>query len=140
MARKKKNPEEPEEPERPLSYREIFDAAWGEEEKLKAIQRVRKAKGNASWVDHAILLGVGALRKKAYITADDIWRACLEHDVKPPNEPRAMGAVTRALSSRRDPLMEKKGDEHQDTERVASHRRPLQVWRSLIWDGKRKAL
>jgi hypothetical protein len=125
----------PPKPPRPPNYREIFDADWGDEEKRKGIDRVYRGKKNRPWAVWAIFLSHDVLLAKEYISADDIWYACWKHDVKPPGDGRAMGAVLRALA--RDGLIAKV-ERTRQTERVASHRRPLQVWRSLLYSGNPK--
>ena len=58
-------------------------------------------------------------------TTDDVWRALCYV----PPEPRAMGAIMKRAAKKG--IIEATGDFIQSV-RVACHRRPLRVWRSLI--------
>ena len=113
--------------------RDIFDAAKGEEEKLKGIAGA--IKGSPVWIGKAILASYHIPFEKEYLTTDDFWRACLQDKVPYPREPRAMAGVTGAFRS--DGMIEPT-EEWRQSDRVACHRRRLTVWRSLVYKRSSK--
>lgn len=66
-------------------------------------------------------------------TTDSVWRVLDKLSVEPPHEPRAMGAAMS--SAARDRWIEKT-DRVLNSVRVCCHRRPLAIWRSLLYGTK----
>jgi len=86
-----------------------------------------------------VMAGIEAARRVAKrmttFTADDLWMDLYLNGVQPPVEPRALGAVMTAVE--REHIGEPTRD-FKLSVRPACHRRPLRVWKSLIWVSKWK--
>jgi hypothetical protein len=80
------------------------------------------------WLETALAAVTALARERATFTADDVWNTGL----KPPREPRALGAVLTIL--RRDGVVEPTG-EFRPTVRRSRHAAPIRVWHSLIAAG-----
>ena len=96
-----------------------------------ALARVEEA-ANPDWLLTAIEAGRRVALLQEELTTDDIWT---QLDLSPSigtKEPRAMGAVMRKLQ--RSGVVENTMRQ-KISGREECHRRPLTVWRSLIWGG-----
>jgi hypothetical protein len=100
----------------------LFDAQQAADE---AIARAGHG-APAGWVDDAKAAVMLVACQQADFTTDDVWRAL--GDVMPP-EPRALGAVMKALSKERKI---KATGQYRKSVRVECHARPLAVWRLCV--------
>lgn len=99
----------------------IFDPNEGEWRLADAIERV-DANAPVSWMTVAAKI---ARNLTGEWTTDDVWRELDRLGIEPPHEPRAMGAITRALSHAG--LIAKTGRTVK-SERAECHRRDITVW------------
>ena len=103
-----------------------------EEVTEEAIARVER-NANQDWLDAFMRALKKVAREKLHFNTDSVWEA-FEADYPQPDqhEPRAAGAVVR--------LAMKEGtiaatDMFWNSKRKSCHKRPLRVYRSLIFDG-----
>jgi hypothetical protein len=97
--------------------------------KKEAMQRVA-ANASVSWLSAAKHAGVLVARRRAEFTTDPIWKVLELQGVQPPHEPRAMGPVMDALVKSGICV---KTDRVRPSVRPECHRRPLTVYRSLLY-------
>jgi hypothetical protein len=106
----------------------LFDAALGEQQAEDAIARA-EASADEDWMQTAIEAVELIARFRRFFTTDEVWKVLAESGAAT-HEPRAMGAVMRqavtAGTCRKAPLLPQK------SAMAACHRRPKQVWESLI--------
>lgn len=110
---------------------ERFDAAAGNRAKEAAIAAV-DAGAPDEWKARAREALLKTCQRLATFTSDDVWEALAVMGVEPSDaEPRAIGAIMqRGLALG---ICEKATDlSHRLSVRKLCHRRPLQVWRSLV--------
>jgi hypothetical protein len=110
----------------------LFDAARGELLKAEAMSAVDEAASEV-WKAHAdIAIDTVARRRTELLTADDVWAELDRLGIRLPEgtDSRALGPrMTRAATVG---LIVKTGTTRL-TARAVAHRRPLQVWRSLVY-------
>lgn len=102
------------------------DAEIGAALREAGIDQVEMA--NLEWVDVALYQARQVAKETRFFTSDAIWSRVGRH----PNEPRAMGAVMRAL--RREGIAEPTATVLPSL-RPQCHRRPVRIWRSLVFHG-----
>lgn len=90
------------------------------------VSAVNRAPADADWSLRALAAVKAVARGQNTLTTDDLWKI-----VEPPEEPRAMGSVMRT-AVRAGWIS--KTDRTVESTRSDCHRRPLAVWRSLIFD------
>jgi hypothetical protein len=103
-----------------------FDAQQSELALNEALARVEEA-AKEEWKED-VLNAIRMLAEvREYFTSDDVWM-----EVESPREPRALGAMMRQAKKLGwiEPTTS-----HVMSIRVACHRRPLRIWRSLIYKG-----
>ena len=100
----------------------LFDA---EEARDEAVRRVERAAPEA-WMQAARDATVQVALSRFDFTTDDVWAAL--GDETPP-EPRAMGAVMKALAG--EGRIRATG-EYRKSVRVECHARPVAVWRVCL--------
>ena len=105
----------------------LFDPDQATAARDHAIDRVEAA-ADDRWKQEAHLAIRKIGRLSETFTTDDVW-AAMPADVRAEVEPRAMGAIMRQAAS--EGVCVALGQWKPST-RVACHRRPLRVWRSLI--------
>lgn len=93
-----------------------------------AIDRVESASG--AWVESAFQTVHQLALQRPEFTSDAIWALT----GSPPKEPRAMGAVLRRAMRSGIAIAT---DRTVNSVRPDCHRRPVRVWRSLIYRGVR---
>ena len=96
----------------------------GEMFKRQALERVEK--GAMEWMPAAERAIVRLARMGDEFTADDVWVILDRWKVKPPTEPRAMGAAMK--NAQNAGLIVPTGS-WRTSERAECHCRPVQVWR-----------
>jgi hypothetical protein len=101
------------------------DDPYGEKE---AIERVRRH-ANAEWRQAAYLSGAILAESHRTLTSLDVRRNV--HPRFNTHEPRALGAVMRALA--KNEIIEPTGDYVKSNLRH-NHNRPVRVWASLIYE------
>jgi hypothetical protein len=89
----------------------------------RAIERVEKG-ADSYWLEEAHLAVLWVASRGGDFTSDDVW-AELSKGRSVPREPRALGAVMRAL--RRDGLIVPT-DRYRSSSRATCHARPLRIW------------
>jgi len=103
----------------------------GEREKKKAVDSVAKAA--KEWRSKSMPILRSIAREVEEFTTDRVQWELNRHQVEPPKEPRAYGALMR--EGARAGLIEK-------TDRVVpsvyprNHRRPKAIWKSNVYEGK----
>jgi hypothetical protein len=138
MGRKRKSndPDEPKKPKKPRKKKisprrerllNIFNADWGDAEKRLHMEMVVAGAKNAKWLAAAIIACYRVPYEKPIMTTDDFWYAC--RDIPPPDEPRVMTGVTKALLAAG---LIVRTEMHRESVRTVCNRRPLRIWRSLV--------
>lgn len=116
---------EPEESQiAPSKQGSLFDAKASAEARDRAIDQVERA-ADPDWKATALAAVLQLARSRPELTTDDVWAIapCTTE------EPRALGAIMRQAEA----LGAIKATERWiQSDRVACHRRPLRVWRSLL--------
>ena len=108
----------------------ILKNEWSTDAGKKAAdEAVKRVGGNMDpdWRVAALAAVRSACEKYSEFTTDDVWNILRKTEA--PHEPRAMGAIMRAAV--KAGICEAT-DEYRMSRRVACHRRPLRVWRSLV--------
>lgn len=115
---------------------DVYDAVMAEYDWTKAaaardeaLQRVDEH-ADQDWKREARDAVLHAAAHRAEFTSDYIWWLLQQRGVMPPHEPRALGAIMRAAA--REGLIQR-SDRVVESVRVANHRRPVAVWRSLVY-------
>lgn len=110
---------------------DMFDQDKNLGEMLKDDAITRVGTSHSKWVDVALNAVRTIAERRAEFTTDAVWY--LLRESPEPMEPRAMGAAMR-LAARQKICYPT--DRTSKSVRPECHRRPLQVWRSLItkWD------
>jgi hypothetical protein len=103
----------------------LFDAIEGEKRRDAAIERVDR-NADDDWKAKAMDAVRQVCRMRDEFTTDAVWAILDREGVKPPREPRALGAVMRRASSAG--LIERT-DRFVPTTRPQAHRKPTAVWR-----------
>jgi hypothetical protein len=105
----------------------LLDIAAASEARDAAISRVRAA-ASPAFLIAATRIVVELARTRDQITTDDVWVE-LATIGQTTAEPRALGAVMREMRAERfiEPT-----NAYVPSARVACHRRPVRVWRSLV--------
>jgi hypothetical protein len=94
----------------------------------EAIERV--GINNVIWIRSVLPFVHDICERRELFTTDAVrWHA--DRKIGPAREPRAMGAVMAKAAARG--WCEPTNETRQST-RVPCHRRPLRVWRSLLWE------
>lgn len=93
----------------------------------EAIARVEAA-AYQSWIFKARRAVRFLARQNAEFTSEEVWALLAQHNIDPPREPRAMGAVFRTMKAAG---VIKSTGIYRAGSRVESHGRPVMVWRSL---------
>lgn len=95
----------------------------------EAIERVDEH-ADQDWKVEARQAVLHAAAHRAEFTTDYVWWLLDQREVLPPHEPRALGAIMRKAA--REGLIQR-SDRVVESVRPANHRRPIAVWRSLIY-------
>jgi hypothetical protein len=111
------------------SFFEFFDRELGETLRDEAIERVGE-NASQTWKSAAAANLLFLCRTQEFLTTDSVWARLNRQGVRPPHEPRAMGAMMRAGAAANWCF---KIDKTVMSQRPACHRRPLSVWRSLLY-------
>lgn len=82
-----------------------------------------------SWRDDKQLVVRELATRQPFITSDDVWEAVGTHAMRLAN-PSALGSVFRSAAKAGDIELT---EERRESQRPATHRRPLRVWRSLVF-------
>lgn len=106
----------------------VLDAPRAHRVTEKAVSR-STAHAPSEVFEQASLALVGVAYQQPELTADDVWLA-VPRDVMKQWNPSALGGVFRAAA--KDGLIELTG-EKRESQRPATHRRPLRVWRSRVY-------
>lgn len=109
----------------------LFDVGLGESLKADAMARVDEAADEA-WKVSADSAIAAVSRQDLVFTTDEVWELLAKMGVARPREPRALGPRMRLAEM--SGVIEKV-PASQKTLRPIAHRRPLQVWRSKVWNG-----
>ena len=104
----------------------LFDKDAAEVARERAIEQV-ECNAQLTWLDAAYAAVRSVSAEHETFTTDDVWKE-MPADIREHAEPRAMGAVMR--SAAKDGLCAAT-ESWEASSRVACHRRPLRVWRSL---------
>lgn len=102
----------------------------GQQLKQQGMSRVAAA--NGAWIIQAKAAGKLIASKRSEFTTDPIWWILAKWGVAPPTERRAMGPVMDALM--REGTCENTGAVRPSV-RPECHRRPVTVYRSLVFHG-----
>lgn len=95
----------------------------------EAIERVDEH-ADQDWKVEARQAVLHAAAHRAEFTTDYVWWLLDQREVLPPHEPRALGAIMRKAA--REGLIQR-SDRVVESVRPANHRRPIAVWRSLLY-------
>lgn len=109
----------------------LFDPEGGEEAAEEAIERVEEH-ANPDWKQAAFEAVERVAREKPYFTTDHVWAALYREDTAT-HEPRAMGAIMRQAQAAG--ICRKAAVLPQKSALASCHRRPKQVWQSLLCQG-----
>lgn len=90
------------------------------------IERASKGAGD-TWLDAAVEAIAKTARECAFLTSNDVRKLCLD-----PQESRAWGGAFRRAATRGIIEATK---EFIIPDRVSSHRRPMRVWKSMVYGG-----
>lgn len=104
------------------------DAQKGTELKREAIARVNEH-ASEEWMEAARTAVRALARALPSLTTDDVWRE-VERTGMSTHEPRAMGAVMTRMA--RDRVIVST-NVTVESARPENHRRPIRVWRSLVF-------
>jgi len=107
---------------------DVFDADASRAARENAIATVDDA-ADEEWKTAAIAAVKYVAERRAEFTTDAVWFILDRTAVEKPAESRAMGAVMRHAASAGWCAVT---NQTRKSVRVPCHRRPLQVWRSLI--------
>jgi len=110
---------------------DAFDADASRAARESAIATVDDA-ASEEWKEAAVAAVKYVCERRSQFTTDAVWFILDRAAIEAPNEPRAMGAVMRHAVSEGWCVVT---DQTRKSVRVACHRRPLQVWKSLIAAG-----
>lgn len=105
-----------------------FDPEESARRREEAIRRV-ESNADEKWKADAFQAVASIAREQSFLTTDDVWGKVSGDGT---HEPRAMGAIMRQAASAE--LIEAT-ERYEQSGRVACHRRPLRVWRSLVFRG-----
>jgi hypothetical protein len=118
-----------------VSHPSDFNARAGAIARDAAMDAVERA-ADSEWKRKAWEAFVYVAKRRKAFTTDAVWYMLQEWKVSAPREPRAMGPmVSRA---RREGICEVTGD-MKKSERVGCHRRPIEVYRSKIFEERPEA-
>ena len=106
----------------------LFDRAKAIEARDRAIAQVDEH-ANSDWKAKAADVVARVARSQGHLTTDDVWARLIHVDAET-HEPRALGAIMRAAATHGIIVAT---DSYVQSTRVACHRRPLRVWRSLVF-------
>lgn len=113
---------------------DLFSAAAARTARDEAMQRVDE-NANPGWKAFTYELIVEVARSSVEFTTDDVERLRFGRGGGPSTqEPRAMGPLM--LKAARSGICEKTGRLRESVQ-ASNHGRPMQLWRSLIYDGAR---
>jgi hypothetical protein len=93
-----------------------------------AIARV-EANADPAWKALAYDAVIEVARTHVTFTTDEVWFVLAERNVRPPHEPRAMGAVMQR--AKREKVV-RATPEFRETTRPQAHCAPVRVWESLV--------
>lgn len=96
-----------------------------------AIDRAGSA-ANQEWFGRAQTIVQGLIKRGIYFTTDDVWEQ-LKDSGYYTSEPRALGAVIHQFA--KDKQIVSTGS-YRKSMRPECHRRPLAVWRPVIYKGR----
>ncbi len=96
---------------------------------LKEVAIARVATAHSKWVDVAMVAVRIIAERRGEFTTDAVWHVLERAGIVTAIEPRAMGAAMRRASREGVCVPTPRTSK---SVRPACHRRPLQVWRSLI--------
>lgn len=107
----------------------LFDYAESVKARDEAITQV-EANAEPAWKTACWTMIHNLACDRAELTTDQIWEALHLAEVEMPHENRAIGALMIRAA--------KEGwivatDRYVNSERVACHRRPIRIWKSLIF-------
>ena len=105
----------------------LLDVIEAETAKSEALERV-EANADPSWKKQAMTIVKQLASSRSEFTTDDVWEALFQADVDMPHEPRALGAMMRNCAHEGRIVAT---DRYVPSARIACHRRPVRVWRSL---------
>lgn len=105
----------------------LLDIVAASEARDAAIGRVSAA-ASPSFILAASTAVILLAGERQFLTTDDVWVE-LERVGQTVAEPRALGAVMRDMQAKRIILPTPR---YEPSKRIACHRRPIRVWRSLI--------
>lgn len=113
-------------PKTPTNPR-LYSKAEGEAAREKGIDRSADGAG-ALWMQKALDTILRVAQQKAEFTSDDLWPLLSDA----PGDPRALGAAIRHAS-----WLKLCAPTNRVTKslRVACHRRPIAIWKSLVYVG-----
>lgn len=109
--------------------RQDFDVALAEMAKEAAIARAEGA-ANEEWKSDALQAVAKLAKRQTTLTADDVWGELSTASAATTAEPRALGGIMK-LASKMGLIEATEG--FVLSSRVACHRRPVRIWRSLAW-------
>ena len=106
----------------------------GIEARDEAMDRVERAaaehwKSNAYWAIRYVA------RVRETFTTDAIWWVLDKMEIPRPKEPRVLGPLMRSAVN--DGVCERT-DKYARTVQPQGNRRPIQIYKSLIWDGRER--
>ncbi len=100
------------------------DGVEAAREREKALDRLEVS--NEGWIHHAVNVIHALCTGTGWFTSDDVWRLV---DYMPASN-LALGAAMRKASKLK---YCERTSETRPSHRIACHRRPVRVWRSLLW-------
>lgn len=120
----------------------MFDTTYGQHGWIRVTARaedvtneaIERAGTNANptWREAAEAAVYRVCKRHEFFVSEDVWQELgAGEQTASTHEPRALGAVMRQAARLGYCVATERW---QKTQRVAAHRRPQQVWRSLIWD------
>lgn len=109
----------------------LFDYAEAEAAKIEAIDRV-SANADPNWKFLAIQATRKVAMQRETFTSEHVW-AELVAEGSTTHEPKAMGGILRKAAQ--EGICEVTERFIKSSSRI-NHRRPLQIWKSLIYPGR----
>lgn len=106
-----------------------FDRREGELAREEAIERV-EINAKEAFKDAAMRVIEHVARTSERFTTDRVWYFIEQMGINSPREPRVLGALMRRASGLG---WIEATDEHRLSVKSSNHRRPVRVWRSLIY-------
>lgn len=113
-----------------------FDPASGVWAKLDGMHRVASA-ANPEWWQFMAEATVEVARRKPFFFTDDIERLRLERNGPSTHENRAIGPLMKCIQRLGVCVPT---DDWVESSQAVNHRRPMRVWRSLIYEGPKRNL